>query len=143
MAFVNLAQALFPIGSIYLSSTSVSPANMLGGTWSRIQGANLYACDSTIGAASYGGSKTISISQLPAHYHEPQVYTTESGSATVPAWKLYIERWNTGGALRSNGSTEKTGCSVGTTSFGNTSSAGGGATFIPYSYGVYAWIRMA
>lgn len=143
MAFVNLAQALFPIGSICLSSTSISPANMLGGTWSRIEGANLYACDSTIEAASYGGSKTISISQLPAHHHDRQVYTTESGSTTIPAWQLYVERWNINGALRSNGTIAKTGCSLGTTTFGDTSNTGGGETFTPYSYGVYVWIRMA
>lgn len=143
MAFVNLSQAVFPVGTIYLSSTSLSPASTIGGTWSRVQGANLWAADEQVRAGSFGGSKTITVSQMPVHTHSQDVYTNESGSVTVPAWYLWLDRWNTGGAVRSNGETPKTGCSRGRTGFGATSSSGQGATFIPYSYGVYVWVRTA
>ena len=144
MAFVNLAQALFPIGSIYLSSLSVSPASILGGTWSRISSANLYACDSTIGAGSYGGSKTITENNLPSHVHETKVFVSGSGSETMPPWRMYIgDRWANTGAVRANGSSAVSNCSTGLTSFGNTSAVGGNANYIPYSYGVYVWVRTA
>lgn len=36
MAFVNLLSVVYPIGSIYFSTSSTSPATFVGGTWSRI-----------------------------------------------------------------------------------------------------------
>ena len=38
MAFVNLGQVVYPIGSIYMSTNSTSPANIFGGSWSQISG---------------------------------------------------------------------------------------------------------
>lgn len=43
MAYVNLLQVIYPIGSLYLSSSSTSPASIIGGTWSAITGRVLRA----------------------------------------------------------------------------------------------------
>lgn len=68
MAFVNLGQIIYPVGSIYISVTSTSPATIFGGTWTAINGdACLMACTSSIG--SYSGTKKISINQMPSHKH--------------------------------------------------------------------------
>lgn len=71
MAFVNLLQAVYPVGSVYLSTVSTSPASVVGGTWSAMTGGMLGLAGSTgvVSAASNGGSLKISINQMPAHTH--------------------------------------------------------------------------
>lgn len=66
MAFTNLLQAMYPIGSVYLSTTSTSPASIIGGSWTAVTGACLAAQGDNYGsAASYSGSDT----QVPQHSH--------------------------------------------------------------------------
>ncbi len=36
MAYVNLGQVMYPVGAIYQSWSSVSPASLFGGSWSQI-----------------------------------------------------------------------------------------------------------
>lgn len=43
MAYVNLLQVVYPVGSLYLSSSATSPASIIGGTWSAITGRVLRA----------------------------------------------------------------------------------------------------
>lgn len=71
MAFTNLLTAIFPVGSVYLSTTSTSPSSTIGGTWTQVKGATLAAtgANSFAGGASYGGSLKISINQMPSHSH--------------------------------------------------------------------------
>ena len=48
--------AIYPVGSIYLSTRSTDPGTFLGGTWSRIQGRFLIGASSTYTAGSTGGA---------------------------------------------------------------------------------------
>lgn len=87
MAFVNLGQVMYPVGSIYISTGSTSPANLFGGNWTRIADAYLRATGTT-GAAlgGYGGytEYKLSVHQLPSHNHvSPSAYfivQTDQGS---------------------------------------------------------------
>lgn len=54
MAFVNLGQIIYPIGSYYISSNSTSPATLFGGSWVEVTGKFLYANKSS----NTGGSNT-------------------------------------------------------------------------------------
>lgn len=47
---------VYPVGSIYLSTVSTSPATLFGGSWTQIQNRFLVAAGSTFGASSTGGS---------------------------------------------------------------------------------------
>lgn len=38
MAYVNLGQVIYPVGSVYMSYTSTSPASLFGGNWTAITG---------------------------------------------------------------------------------------------------------
>lgn len=71
MAFTNLLTAMFPVGSVYLSTTATSPSSTIGGTWTQVKGATLAATggNSFAGGASYGGSLKISVNQIPSHTH--------------------------------------------------------------------------
>lgn len=54
MAYVNLGQVIYPIGSIYMSYTSTSPASLFGGNWAAITGRFLYCNNGT----STGGANS-------------------------------------------------------------------------------------
>lgn len=59
MAFTNLLDVIYPVGSVYFSSTTTSPAETIGGTWTQVSGRYLKA-DTTPMAT--GGSDTFSYS---------------------------------------------------------------------------------
>lgn len=67
MAFINLAQIMYPIGSYYISNQGQSPANLFGGVWTEIQDKFLYASKGN--ALQEGGQKnhnhSVSISYVP------------------------------------------------------------------------------
>ena len=78
--FVNLLDIIYPVASMYITTSNVSPATTIGGTWTKISGgACLAAYDSTIG---YTGSKTISYNQMPVHSHA-QYITANSGNPNI------------------------------------------------------------
>lgn len=52
--FVNLLDIIYPIGSVYITFSNVSPATSIGGTWSQITNKVLRAAKDT----STGGSDT-------------------------------------------------------------------------------------
>lgn len=63
---VTLAEAklaAWPIGSIYMSVNSTSPANLFGGTWERISDTFLFAASSSYPAGSTGGEFTHKLTQ--------------------------------------------------------------------------------
>ena len=44
--WVNLLDVIYPIGSVYITSTTTSPASLVGGTWTQITNKYLY-CSTT------------------------------------------------------------------------------------------------
>ena len=68
MAFVNLLEAFYPVGSIYISTVSTSPSSVIGGTWARITDAVLRGTSSSIGYIG-SDSHTQTIDEMPAHTH--------------------------------------------------------------------------
>ena len=68
----NIADAVYPIGSIYMSVNSTDPGALFGGTWQRIQDAFLLAAGSSYPAGSTGGesSHVLLESEIPAHGHD-------------------------------------------------------------------------
>lgn len=66
-AIAEAKLAAWPIGSIYMSVNSTSPANLFGGTWERISETFLFAASSSYPAGSTGGefSHKLTQSELP------------------------------------------------------------------------------
>ena len=52
----TLLDKLWPVGSIYQSASSISPASFLGGTWEQIKDRFILAAGDTYAAGSTGGS---------------------------------------------------------------------------------------
>lgn len=124
--FVNLLDIIYPVNSIYITASGVSPATSIGGTWTQIKdGACLAAYDDIVG---YTGSKTISVKQMPVHAHA-QYVTANYGNPNI-ARKDYVDDAGNAGAQK-----YPQGC--------NTGDAGSGEDYYPYSYACKVWIRTA
>ena len=76
----ELLLSAYPVGSIYMSTVSTSPAELFGGTWTQIKDKFLLAAGSTYTAGATGGAATVTLttSQLPSHTHT----ATAKGSVT-------------------------------------------------------------
>ena len=80
--------SIYPIGAIYTSTVSTSPAELFGGTWARIKDKFLMSAGTTYTAGSTGGSatKTITTANMPAHTHGLNNHTHSfSASGTTGA----------------------------------------------------------
>lgn len=113
----------FPVGYVYLSSTSTSPASIYGGTWTQITGEWYLRAATNF---SQGGSNYISVNQMPAHTHNLHRTITST--------------WDPGGyhvcVTGKNGS-------QGTDIDWVTESTGGGQPYYPPYQDVYVWYRTA
>lgn len=76
-----ILEAVYPIGSIYMSVNNTSPATLFGGTWEAIQGKFLLGADSgAYKAGTTGGeaTHTLTTSEMPSHNHA--VYYPNAGA---------------------------------------------------------------
>lgn len=66
-----LVNKLYPVGCIYQSTSSTSPASFLGGTWERIKDKFILAAGDTYAAGKTGGeaSHALTVNEMPAHRH--------------------------------------------------------------------------
>lgn len=69
--WANLMLEIYPVGSIYMSVSSTSPASLFGGTWTALEGRFLIGANSTYSAGSTGGAatRTLTEAQMPKHRH--------------------------------------------------------------------------
>ena len=151
---------MYPVGSIYLSVNSTSPATLFGGEWEQIEDRFLLACGSTYkngatggaSSASYTpkgsvavsgtvGSHTLTINEMPSHNHAvdyagntPGIYATiPGGSGTATANHTGFIK-NTGGGEGHNHGFTGSGTFTGTAATINTT---------PPYLAVYMWKRTA
>lgn len=78
--FVNLLDIVYPVGSIYHSMNATSPADSVGGTWTKIK-TFLYGADT---ANQTGGEAmhTLTIMEMPNHSHA-QYVTANVGNESI------------------------------------------------------------
>jgi microcystin-dependent protein len=134
-SFVNLMDIVYPVGSIYHTTNSTSPATRFGGTWSAITSQFLIGADDTYSAGSTGGeaTHTLTVSEMPSHNHCLGFVAYDKG------------HWGTDGAEGAN-----PGAANGdSTPFANGNrysyQEGGGQAHnnLPPYYAVYIWKRTA
>ncbi len=79
----NIVDIVYPVGSIYMSTASTSPATLFGGTWEALDdGRVLIGANSTYAAGATGGEfqHKITVNELPSHSHT--VTVTSAGAHT-------------------------------------------------------------
>lgn len=144
----SIVDAIYPVGSIYMSVNSANPGTLFGGTWEQIQDTFLLAAGQTYSAGATGGeaAHTLTQNEMPSHAHPPlnsgdwgiAEYRNVIGESGV--WKFDLT--NTGGGLLlgayDNGNTYLALQS-------STGSSGGNAAHnnMPPYLAVYVWKRTA
>lgn len=104
--------ALYPVGAVYISANSTSPASLFGGEWTQINGRFLIGTgapennddgtspgnyDKTLGSKGGEATHTLTVNELPAHTHTATVYSISSGNYTANAARLvYKDNTTTG-----------------------------------------------
>ena len=83
----SLLDYIYPVHSVYISYSHISPATLFGGTWERISNAFLWACDAEGTIGQTGGEKThtLTVNELPSHSHGA-VYSQHVSSTKNLAW---------------------------------------------------------
>ncbi|EAX77917.1 hypothetical protein TVAG_276780 [Trichomonas vaginalis G3] len=144
----EILQTLYPIGSIYTSMNSTRPEVVLGfGTWTQILERFLYCANSS---KETGGSKRISVDNLPPHTHTGTTNFSGDHSHSLRDHPLYNSEYEAGYDVLSpdyNHSAKKTFRQ--TEPGGNhqhtftTTSTGRGKKYMPRYMTVCAWYRIA
>lgn len=83
----SIRDYIYPVGSVYICWSHVSPATLFGGTWVRIQNAFLWGCDEDGEIGITGGEKThvLTANEMPAHTHG-SVYSGNVTGSKTHAW---------------------------------------------------------
>lgn len=79
---------VYPVNSIYISYSHTSPAELFGGSWTRLSDTFLWGCGPTSVIGQTGGEKdvTLTVNEIPSHQHFLSNYNT--GGTTV-AYSAY------------------------------------------------------
>ena len=74
----ELMLTLYPVGAVYISANSTSPASLFGGTWEQLKDRFLLAAGSTYSAGSTGGESThkLTVDEMPSHFHRATTRTS-------------------------------------------------------------------
>lgn len=89
----SFLDAVYPVGSIYMSVKSTNPGTLFGGTWVAIAGRFLLGCSSTYPAGSTGGEAThkLTVDEMPSHNHFNFANTNGFATHCVGvAWGNYV-----------------------------------------------------
>ena len=97
----QLLNIFYPIGSIYTSTKSASPATLFGGTWVQIKdtflltAGDIYSAGTTGGAANHThttAGHTLTIDEMPKHSHRGRMGYNQSGHGyTAGAWEIIAD----------------------------------------------------
>lgn len=145
--FVNLLDIIYPVGSIYFSTSSTSPASSVGGTWIQIKDANIAAKGNKY-TNDYIGSYKIDKKQLPHHAHTIEPNRAQSDLSTLDTYGAeQIEMWTTSANAGTNGNKHHTAATFWLESSGGSQPFSAPDGTIAYSSGrktswinlLYAW----
>lgn len=87
-----ILEAVYPVGSIYISVNSTSPQTLFGGTWEAIRGKFLLGQSSAHTAGSTGGEEThtLTMGEMPKHTHPMYSGNAGGGSEWTPDEGAYL-----------------------------------------------------
>ena len=78
---------LYPVGAVYISANSTSPASLFGGTWEQLKDRFLRGAGDSYAAGGTGGEAehTLNSHEIPQHYHD-SYFLGLSGTVDAPAY---------------------------------------------------------
>ena len=138
----TIVDLVYPVGSIYMSVNSTSPATLFGGTWVQMEDQFLLGAGSTYTAGNTGGSATVTLeaANMPSHSHTVSLYNSQSGyNVTIPANTRYADE-NDGHTWTSSAISNRNANVAGYT---DTKGSGTAHNNMPPYIVVYMWKRTA
>lgn len=81
----KLIDYIYPIGSIYLSVNSTSPATLFGGSWTQLKDRFLLGAGSTYSSGATGGAAThkLSVAEMPSHAHDTPFFNNMTNNGEM------------------------------------------------------------
>lgn len=81
----KLINYIYPIGSIYLSVNSTSPATLFGGSWTQLKDRFLLGAGSTYSSGATGGAAThkLSVAEMPSHAHDTPFFNNMTNNGEM------------------------------------------------------------
>lgn len=149
----TIINLIYPVGSIYMSVNSTSPADLFGGTWEAMpagrvllaQGTSEWGVEYKAGSTGGTEAETLTIEQIPSHNHDATTNSTGAHTHNITVGYDVADGTGWGKYLPGSNSTLTTN-STGTHSHTvNISNSGGGEShnnMQPY-IAVYIWMRTA
>lgn len=142
MAYINILEIIYPVGSLYFSTNKTSPAEIVGGTWELIEHNRfLLTTGLEYDTPMIGGqsSFTIAVSNLPSHSHGQRVEWEDSIAQNK--YCLNANGWRVQAVTSSDNGRSGVGVDMGR----NTGATGGGQAiaFWPPWYRVHVWRRIS
>ena len=98
--WINLLEVVYPIGSIYQSTKSTSPSQLIGGTWKQITEKFLFAAGENYACGQTGGE----VEHILSPEEAPETIPLWYGSKSVVGQKSTLTNtalWTTGQHLKS------------------------------------------
>ena len=140
--FCYLLNALYPVGSIYVSKDPTEPSELFGGSWKRIKERFIWAIGDNENPGDTGGEKThtLNVDEMPSHAHSPSDFDVNGN--WVPATDAMSRtRYNSDSAGTKY---IPSGDSLSDWKWGKTSSVGGSQPHnnMPPWEGFYIWERI-
>lgn len=142
MAYINLLELVYPVGSIYISMSSTNPGALFGGTWVQINNRFLYATTSSMIIAGEN-IHTLTVDEMPAHNHSGTIVGigsketfSNSGIFGNEKYKNGLQ-WNT---IANGGSYDVYGETIYTS---NNTGSGKAHNNMPAYITCYGWYRTA
>ena len=82
LSLSSVLSVTYPVGSIYMSVSSTSPATLFGGTWEQLKDRFLLGAGTSYSAGATGGAAThtLTSSEMPSHTHTFTGSSTNTGS---------------------------------------------------------------
>ena len=146
-----LADLIYPVGSVYISTAATDPAVLFGGGWQAIEDRFLLAAGNEFTALSTGGesSHTLTVEELPSHRHTITVegdgqhsHYVENYATVASSGSGVLESWGSGSGNSRSIYTDADGYHSHAAS---ASLTGGGTAFdlLPPYLAVYMWKRVS
>lgn len=131
MAYINLLEIVYPVGSVYISTNATSPAEIIGGSWTKITGAILRAEANTANSYSGSDNHTLSIENMPRHNHGIDIWSSNwTEDIGIETNAVQWGRYTSSGVRNASGWSD--GCYKG---------EGTAFSTLPRTYSIFCWVR--
>ena len=96
--WAQLVDALYPVGSVYISAEATSPASVYGGTWEQLKDRFLLGAGERCTAGDTGGvsAVTLTYDQMPSHSHGPGPHAQRNWVPNANSGRVRVALSNSG-----------------------------------------------